>query len=166
MNAKALATSALARSRNASLSAYAYRVSLILFKSGASYHDRVRLNRLGICMSPESVVNLQKRMGLSTDTKVLSWKKSLEENLCAQHFIKEVKTLQTNQEDDMILDEITFDFCEETVKKYPSYSKPTHEYCLKLMHNSMQELDHGSINETVVEDVVRFLQSQKLPRYK
>ena len=39
MNAKALATSALARSRNASLSAYAYRVSLILFKSGASYHD-------------------------------------------------------------------------------------------------------------------------------
>ena len=74
MNTKALATSVLARSRNASLSAYAYRVSLILFESGASYHDRVRLNRLGICMSPESVVNLQKGMGLSTDTKVLSWK--------------------------------------------------------------------------------------------
>lgn len=58
LNAMALATSVLARSRNATLSAYAYRISLILFKSGASYYHRVRLNRLGVCMSPESVVNL------------------------------------------------------------------------------------------------------------
>ncbi|CAB3990217.1 Hypothetical predicted protein, partial [Paramuricea clavata] len=137
LNAMALATSALARSRNAKLSAYACRISLILFKSGASYYDRVRLNRLGICMSPESVVNLQKKMGMSTDTKVLSWKKNVEENLKAQNFIKEVETIQTHrEEDDMILDKVTFDLSEKAVQEYPSFSKPTHEYCVQLSETS------------------------------
>jgi hypothetical protein len=81
LNAMALATSALARSRNAKLSAYAYRISLILFKSGASYYDRVRLNRLGICMSPESVVNLKKRWACQQTPKYYNgkrmWRKTL-----------------------------------------------------------------------------------------
>ena len=167
LNAMALATSALARSRNAKLSAYAYRISLILFKSGASYYDRVRLNRLGICMSPESVVNLQKKMGMSTDTKVLSWKKNVEENLKAQNFIKEVETIQTHrEEDDMILDEVTFDLSEKAVQEYPSFSKPTHEYCVQMAKKSMHQLNHGCINEAVLEDVMHLLQSQKLPLYK
>ena len=168
-NAMALATSALARCRNAMLSAYAYRISLILFKSGASYYDRVRLNRLGICMSPESVVNLRKKMGLSTDAKVILWKKSVEENLKAQNFIKEVKTIQTQQEEnDMILEEVTFDLSEKTVLEYPTFSKPTHEHCLKLAKKSMHDtqLNHGCINEAVLENVMLFLQSQKLPLYK
>lgn len=106
-------------------------------------------------------------MGMSTDTKVLSWKKNVEENLKAQNFIKEVETIQTHrEEDDMILDEITFDLSEKAVQEYPSFSKPTHEYCVQLAKKSMHQLNHGCINEAVLEDVMHLLQSQKLPLYK
>ena len=62
-NAMAMATASVARSRNPTLSAFAYRVSTILFHSGTKYNDILRLNRLGICMSPEMTVNFQKQMG-------------------------------------------------------------------------------------------------------
>ena len=56
----------------------------------------------------------------------------MEENLKAQNFIKEVETIQTHrEEDDMILDEVTFDLNEKAVQEYPSFSKPTHEYCVQ-----------------------------------
>ena len=85
-------------------------------------------------------------MGMSTDTKVLSWKKNVEENLKAQNFIKEVETIQTHrEEDDMILDEITFDLSEKAVQEYPSFSKPTHKYCVQLAKKSMHQLMHESM---------------------
>ena len=59
-NAIALATSVLARVRNQSMSALAYRVSSILFHSGVSSQDLIRLNRMGICMSPQMILSLQR----------------------------------------------------------------------------------------------------------
>jgi hypothetical protein len=65
----------------------------------------------------------------------------VEENLKAQNFIKEVETIQTHrEEDDMILDEITFDLSEKAVQEYPSFSKPTHEYCVQLAKNQCTNL--------------------------
>ena len=84
-HAIALATSVLAGCRNGEMSALAYRISAILFHSGANYEDIVRLNRLGVCMSPSRMVNLQRQMGKSFDAKVLLWKNDAEKNcpLCA-----------------------------------------------------------------------------------
>lgn len=47
-NSVALATSATARVQNKSMSAVAYPVSSVLFHSGVSHQDLIRLNRLGI----------------------------------------------------------------------------------------------------------------------
>ena len=58
-NVMALATASLGRFRNEQLSAYAYRLSTILFHSGVKHNDILRLNRLGVCMSPQSVVNFR-----------------------------------------------------------------------------------------------------------
>lgn len=59
-NVMALASASLARFRNPQLSAYSYRLSTILFHSGAKYNDVIRLNRLGVSMSPQIVVNVQR----------------------------------------------------------------------------------------------------------
>ena len=58
-NVMALATASLGRFRNEQLSVYAYRLSTILFHSGVKHNDILRLNRLGVCMSPQSVVNFR-----------------------------------------------------------------------------------------------------------
>ena len=53
----------LARARNSKLSAFAYHVSAILFHSGTKHEDILHLCRLGICMSPDSTVHFQRKMG-------------------------------------------------------------------------------------------------------
>ena len=87
----ALSTASLARFRNSQLSAYAYRLSTILFHSGAKYNDIIRLNRLGLCMSPQSAVNFQRQMGENFDAKVLLWKKSVEETVTALNLLNAVQ---------------------------------------------------------------------------
>ena len=61
-NAIALATSVLARCRNAEMSAIAYRISTIFFHTGVSYEYIIRLNRLGVCMSHSRMLNLQRQL--------------------------------------------------------------------------------------------------------
>ena len=63
-NVISVATSVLAKFRNAKLSALAYRISMVLLHGGFSYLDVLRLNRLGICMSPDFSIELQRKMGL------------------------------------------------------------------------------------------------------
>ena len=48
-NSVALASATMSRLRNPKASAFHYRISTILFHSGAKHEDLVRLNRLGIC---------------------------------------------------------------------------------------------------------------------
>lgn len=91
VNPMGLATSTLARHRNLTLSAYAYRISLILFHSGVSFYDTICLNHLGVCMSPDRILQLQKQPGNSSHSKVLIWKKSIEEMYQAVQLLQEVK---------------------------------------------------------------------------
>ena len=75
-NVMALPTASLGRFRNDQLSAYAYRLSTIVFHSGVKHNDILRLNRLGVCLSPQSVVNFQRQMGENFDAKVLFGKQT------------------------------------------------------------------------------------------
>ena len=59
INSKDLATATLARLRNAKDSAAHYRISTITFHSGVKHDDLTHLNHLGVCMSPDSIVNMQ-----------------------------------------------------------------------------------------------------------
>ena len=45
--------------RNAKASAAHYRISTITFHSGVKHDDLTRLNHIGVCMSPDSIVNMQ-----------------------------------------------------------------------------------------------------------
>ena len=79
VNSLALASSVIAHLQNPRMSALAKRVSTVLVCSGAKADDFMRLNPLGICMSHDQVICDQVEAGKSHDSKVLLWKKSLEE---------------------------------------------------------------------------------------
>ena len=90
-NALALASAVVARARNHKMSALAYRMSTILFHSGAKSEDISRMNKLGVCMSPESTVEFQRKMGENCQCKVLKWKSTIENNKMALLFLEEVQ---------------------------------------------------------------------------
>ena len=101
------------------MSALTYRVSSILFRSGVSYQDMTRLNRLGIGMSPDMVVSFQRQLGKNFDSKVLSYKSSLEEK---PHdtlaLMMEIKDKQPVTNDDIV----AIDVCEEKLSSYQHFT--------------------------------------------
>ena len=119
INQLALATAIVARTRNPKMSAVAYRISSLLIHSGATYQDITRLNKLGVCMSPQSTTDMQKKMGTNFDVKVLMWKSSNEDNNNMLRLLKEIITRQKiSLEDDSMDLEYKFNLREETLKSY------------------------------------------------
>ena len=147
----ALATSVLARVRNAKLSALAYRISTVLFHGGLRMADMIHLNHLGVGMSLSRVINLQKQMGMGSNSKVLIWKKSMEEVLGAVRFLQEVRLDQVPdfEEDDMEV-EVNVDLSEARAQTYLGYDKalrghPRQNYVSNpVMENLNSLAQHGN----------------------
>ena len=55
-NCVALSSAIMCRLRNPKASALHYRISTVLFHSGAKHEDLIRLNRLGVSMSPKQIL--------------------------------------------------------------------------------------------------------------
>lgn len=117
VNSMALATATAARCRNQKMSAVAYRILAILFHSGVKRRDLNRLNKLGICMSPDTIINFHKRMGENCESKVLLWKKEIERNVSCKLLLEEVKNKQIGllEDDDMDVN-MTTDFLRKRSK--------------------------------------------------
>lgn len=165
-HAIALARSVLARCRNPEMSALAYRISAILFHSGANYEDIVRLNRLGVCMSPSRMVNLQRQMGKSFDAKVLLWKNDAEKKLSALRFLEDISCSQLAREDsDMNLDkEIWLDIA--TVQQYKHYSQVGHQNCVEIMEATKTQLGECLYTDEVLLSAIQNLQNDDIPHFK
>ena len=159
----------LARCRNATLSAVAYRISTILFHGGLQYRDMMRLNRLGVCMSPDSIVNFQRQLGVENDAKVLLWKKSIEENYKCLAFLQELKQKQGPicDEDDMMVD-IEYDFSDATVRSYTSYAPGVYQHCNQLFQTllGMKGNTVAVISDQLLDAALNVLRKEKLPKYK
>jgi hypothetical protein len=117
VNAAALSTATLMRLRNNSLSALHYRISTILFHSGTRFEDLIHLNRMGICMSPDSIVRLQRKMGNQLEGKIKVWKKAIEECKGALLLLKELKEKQSqaNNESDMDICSMIMDVTKDNI---------------------------------------------------
>lgn len=164
----ALSTSVLARQGNPTLSALAYRISLVLFHSGISFYDTVRLNHLGICMCPQSMVQLQKKMGNSCDSRLLIWKKNIEEVHSALAILNEVQEKQVPKlnDDDMDID-VAINIDEEHLKAtYKTYDKSAYSLCVTLINEQMKRNDEKFVTSSTIKDVLYILKTRKLPYYK
>ena len=166
VNAIALATSALARAINPSMSAVAYRLSSIIFHSGMNYKDIIRLNHLGVCMSPKRVISLQEKMGNNFDFRVKIWKKSIEEKKSAQLFVDEIKeSLLPKREEDYMDVEVEVCLEEDKVNNFKWYSPDVYQHTMTLM-NAESRRQLGGISEDVIVKVQKELLNTKLPTYR
>ena len=116
-NSMALSTAAAARARNHKMSALAYRISTILFHSGTKWEDIDRLSKLGICMSPESIVAFQTKMGGTCRVKLFAWKSEIEKRKTVALALKKVLEHATDHCSSRDLQMLTETFCKETSKK-------------------------------------------------
>ena len=166
-NTMTLATAALARLRNPTLSAFAYRISTILFHSGSKYNDILRLSRLGICMSPESTVHFQKQLGDNFDAKVQMWKKTTEETLSAINMLKTIKCQQVPvlEDDDMEI-ATTINLDEKIIKAYPKVDPSAFAYCDTVLHNIMTKKEQTAIDSDTLEEAIHELQHTNMPTFK
>ena len=165
-NVMASSTASLARFRNSQLSAYAYRLSTILFHSGVKY-DIIWLNRLGLFMSPQSAVNFQRQMGENFDAKVLLWKKSVEETVTALNFLNAVQCEQVPvmEEDDMDLT-VSIDFEEATLRNYAAYELNAFNFCRNLLEIVRKRMQEDSVNSDVLKEAIAELRNQRISSYK
>ena len=94
INALALSSAAVARARNQKMSALAYRMSTVLFHSGAKSVDIDRVSKLGVSMSAESIVEFQRKMGENCKSKLLTWKAEI---VRVKHSILFLENVMENQ---------------------------------------------------------------------
>ena len=125
INSLALATSAITRLRNPRMSARAKRVSTVLVHGGAKAADFTRLNRLGICISHGQVVRDQAEVGRNHDSKVLLWKKAIEERNGTLSLIEEILGQQ-------LLDDI-IDVSKSSLESKIYYSSQAFEKLMDLL---------------------------------
>ena len=156
INAVALANAAVARARNQKMSALAYRMSTILFHSGAKREDIDRLNKLGVCMSPDSTVDFQQQMGDSCKSKVLKWKFEIEQKKLALLFLEEVRNKLPNDAD-------VVDLAKDNVDSYDNFNKASYEYCESLLQSMAKD---DVLTTEALDAAINLLKTEPLPEYK
>ena len=167
INTVALTTATVARQTFKNLSPFHYRVSTVLSHSGVSFDGAVLLNKLGVCMSPQRMVNLQRKMGRDHDAKLQMWKREVKENESACKLLQEVVSKQLPQlaEDDMELNR-TVDLSEESLQQYRFYNKDVLSFCLTLIKPIKDQLNECEMTEDVIKTALDVLTGQEIPYYK
>ena len=158
VNSLALATATIARVRNTKASSIHYRISTILFHSGVKHDDLIRLNRMGICMSPDSIIRLQNKMNEQLEGRVKIWKGVIEENRGALALAKEVERKQGS--------ETQLDVNEQTLESYAFFSTEGYAALRKLLEEERTKANVAVYNAECVQAVITRLVNTRLPLYK
>lgn len=165
-NSVALATSLTARVRNKCMSALAYRVSSVLLHSGVSQQDLIRLNRLGICMSPDRILALQRNLGKNFDGKVLSYKKALEEKpVETLAFLMEIEDKQVPVADNMEV-EVSIDLTEESLRSYKHFTAKAFSAVSKMLQTEKEKRNCGIISSDILKQVISDHKKFNFPFFK
>ena len=166
-NGVAFAAAMLCRVRNPKASALHYRISTVLFQSGTKHEDLIRLNRLGVCMSPESMIRAQRKMGEQLEGKVKVWKKAIEENKAALLLCEEIegKQIPAPDFDDMEI-AVNLDLAEETLKNYDNFTHECFRLLTKTMDTAREKLCDASYTEECLSEASKNLRNTALPLYR
>ena len=165
-NSVALATAVTAWVRNKCMSALAYRVSSVLFHSGVSHQDLIRLNRLGICMSPDRILALQRSLGNNFDAKVLSYKKALEEKPAETlALLMEIEDKQVAVTDGMEV-EVMLDLSEESLRSYKNFLPEAFSAVSKMLQAEKEKRNCSIISNDILKQVISDHKKLNFPFFK
>jgi len=166
-NGVAIAAATLCRVRNPKASALHYRISTVLWHSGTKEEDLVRLNRLGVCMSPDSMIRVQRKMGEQLEGKVKLWKRAIEENKAAVLLCEEIEKKQIpapNFHDMQIA--MNVDLAEETLKNYDNFTHEGFRLLTNTMDTARETLGDASYTEECLGVASKELRNTALPLYR
>ena len=165
-NGLALATAVMCRLRYPKALALHYRISTVLFHSGAKHDDLVRLNRLGVSMSPKQMVRAQSEMGKQLEGKVNVWKSQIEERKGAELLLEEIKMKQVPDRVETDMEIITEVQVDNTVLGYNNFTPQGHEYLLREIEIAKQRKGESTCTNEILSDVKRGLANSRLPLYR
>ena len=166
-NGVAFAAATLCRVRNPKASALHYRISTVLFHSGTKHEDLVRLNRLGMCMSPDVMIRAQRKMGEQLEAKVKVWKKAIEENKAALLLCEEIekKQIPARDYDDMEI-AVNLELAEETLKNYDNFTDEGFRLLMKTTDTAREKLCDASYTEECLSEAAKKLLDTTPPLYR
>ena len=165
-NGLALATAVMCRLRYPKASALHYRISTVLFNSGAKHDDLVRLNRLGVSLSPKQMVRAQSEMGKQLEGKVNVWKSQIEERKGAELLLEEIKMKQVPDRVETDMEIITEVQVDNTILGYNNFTPQGHEYLLREIQVAKQRKGESTCTDEILSDVERGLANGRLPLYR
>jgi len=166
-NCVALASAIMCRLCNPKASALHYRISTVLFHSGAKHEDLIRLNHLGVFMSPKQMVRAQSEMGKQLEGKVNVWKSQIEENKCAQLLLEEKKAKQVPvrvEGDKEIPTEVQVD--KDNVVGYNTSTPQGHECLLRAIAMAKEKKGESTCTGETLSDAEGALVNSRLPLYR
>lgn len=167
INGAAFAAAILCRARNPKASAAHYRISTVLFHSGVKHEDLVLLNRLGVCMSPDAAIRVQRKMGEQLEGKVKIWKKAIEENKGALLLCEEIRRKQISTGDEDYMDiTVNLQIDENALKNYESFSEAGYRLFKKVMGTACENLCDSSYTEECLDEATNLLRNSPLPLYR
>ena len=163
INSLALSTAVAARCRNQTMSAVSYRISTILFHSGVKHEDLKLLNKLCVCMSPQSIIDLQTKMGENCEATLFHLKNEIEKVKGGALLLKEAEKKQVGNHEDEEM-RVDVDFTENTVQSYAFYTPNAFRCCEEQFNtdgcdlNALTDLDLTAASERIAQ--------MKLPHYR
>lgn len=161
-NSLALSTAVAAQCRNQTMSAVSHRISTVLFHSGVKHEDLKLLNKLCVSMSPQSIIDLQTKMGENCEAKLFHWKNKIEKVKGGVLLLKEVDKKQVGNHEDEEMP-VDVDFSENTVRLYEFYTPSAFRCCEEQLNidgcdlNALTDLDLTAVSERIAQ--------MKLPHY-
>ena len=91
-------------------------------------------------MSPDMIVQFQRKMGECCESKVGHWKREIEKAKVASLLLNEVREKQVgNHEDDVM--RVDIDFSEETIRKYDFFEPAAFQFCQEHINRFSDEQD-------------------------
>ena len=133
--------------RNMKASSVHYRICTILFHSGVKHDDLIRPNRMGICMSPDSIICLQNKMNEQLEGRVTIWKGVIEENSGALKLAKEVERKQGS--------EMQLDVNEQSLKPYDLFATKSYAAFRKLLEEERTKANVAVYNVECVQQLLQ-----------
>ena len=91
-------------------------------------------------MSPDMIVQFQRKMGECCESKVGHWKREIEKAKVASLLLNEVRVKQVgNHRDDVM--HVNIDFSEETIRKYDFFELVAFQFCQEHINRFSGEQD-------------------------
>ena len=118
-------------------------------------------------MSPDSIVNLQRKMGESFDAKVYVWKEAIERNRTTVAFLEEVQEKQVPKFDldDMVI-ETQVDLTKDTVKGYPFYQPEILQNASKIINDIQHQRQDKNVTDDTLRAAISNVKGEHLPLFK